>query len=249
MLPNAIGVIIVNTTLLMRSAMLLETALSLPRLRHQAAGRLAGPDDLRVPAAFSTRPWLFWWPGLFIVIIALSRQLHRRRPARRVRPAAEADPVRAQDGQGRAARDGAAGRALDAAGRTRPAAGRAVTVRTPSGSGGGQHGRRRGDEHQQRRDRRDVPVALRARCRRRSSRSASSQVAGVGQRALTLDDRCGDVARRSAQPASSWPSRRRRRPAARRIRAAVPLDRGAAQAVTSPSVVCRTERPLHGQPR
>ena len=22
--------------------------------------------------AFSTRPWLFWWPGLFIIIIALS---------------------------------------------------------------------------------------------------------------------------------------------------------------------------------
>jgi len=24
------------------------------------------------PQAFSTRPWLFWWPGIFIVIIALS---------------------------------------------------------------------------------------------------------------------------------------------------------------------------------
>ena len=23
-------------------------------------------------SAFSTRPWLFWWPGLFIVLIALS---------------------------------------------------------------------------------------------------------------------------------------------------------------------------------
>jgi peptide/nickel transport system permease protein len=22
--------------------------------------------------AFSTRPWLFWWPGLFIIVIALS---------------------------------------------------------------------------------------------------------------------------------------------------------------------------------
>src|SRR5262249_15803967 len=22
--------------------------------------------------AFSTRPWLFWWPGLFIILIALS---------------------------------------------------------------------------------------------------------------------------------------------------------------------------------
>ena len=22
--------------------------------------------------AFATRPWLFWWPGLFIVVIALS---------------------------------------------------------------------------------------------------------------------------------------------------------------------------------
>ncbi len=23
-------------------------------------------------SAFSTRPWLFWWPGLFIILIALS---------------------------------------------------------------------------------------------------------------------------------------------------------------------------------
>jgi len=71
-LPNAIGVIIVSTTLLMSTAILLETALSflgfgiLPP--EVSLGRLISEYQ----SAFSTRPWLFWWPGLFIVLIALS---------------------------------------------------------------------------------------------------------------------------------------------------------------------------------
>ncbi len=72
MLPNAVGVIVVNTTLLMSSAVTLEAALSFVGFGIQAPtvslGRLISENQ----GAFSTRPWLFWWPGLFIILIALS---------------------------------------------------------------------------------------------------------------------------------------------------------------------------------
>ncbi len=71
-LPNAVGVIIVSTTLLMSAAILLETALSFLGFGvtppEQSLGRLINEYQ----SAFATRPWLFWWPGLFIVVIALS---------------------------------------------------------------------------------------------------------------------------------------------------------------------------------
>ncbi|GAB3537377.1 ABC transporter permease [Arthrobacter tecti] len=70
--PNAVGVIIVNTTLVMASAILLETALSYLGLGVQAPDISLGSLISDNQAAFSTRPWLFWWPGLFIVIICLS---------------------------------------------------------------------------------------------------------------------------------------------------------------------------------
>jgi len=70
-LPNAVGVIIVNTTLLMAAAILLETALSYLGFGVQAPDTSLGKIISDNQAAFSTRPWLFWWPGLFIVIIAL----------------------------------------------------------------------------------------------------------------------------------------------------------------------------------
>ena len=72
MLPNAIGVIIVNTTLLMSSAILLETALSYLGVGIKAPATSLGLLISQYQEAFSTRPWLFWWPGLFIVIIALA---------------------------------------------------------------------------------------------------------------------------------------------------------------------------------
>ncbi|WP_028050929.1 ABC transporter permease [Cellulomonas sp. URHD0024] len=72
MLPNAIGVIIVNTTLLMSSAILLETALSYLGVGIKAPATSLGLLISQYQEAFSTRPWLFWWPGLMIVIIALS---------------------------------------------------------------------------------------------------------------------------------------------------------------------------------
>jgi peptide/nickel transport system permease protein len=71
-LPNAVGVVIVATTLLMSSAILLETALSYLGFGIQPPEVSLGRLISEYQQAFSTRPWLFWWPGLFIVLIALS---------------------------------------------------------------------------------------------------------------------------------------------------------------------------------
>ena len=70
-LPNAMGVILVNTTLLMSAAILLETALSYLGFGIVFPDISLGQLINQYQTAFSTRPWLFWWPGLFIVAIAL----------------------------------------------------------------------------------------------------------------------------------------------------------------------------------
>jgi len=70
-LPNAVGIIIVNATLLMASAILLETALSFLGFGITAPDVSLGQIINEYQDAFNTRPWLFWWPGLFIVTIAL----------------------------------------------------------------------------------------------------------------------------------------------------------------------------------
>jgi peptide/nickel transport system permease protein len=70
-LPNAVGVIIVNSTLLMAAAILLETALSYLGFGVQAPDTSLGKIISDNQSAFGTRPWLFWWPGLFIIAIAL----------------------------------------------------------------------------------------------------------------------------------------------------------------------------------
>lgn len=71
-LPNAVGVIIVNSTLLMAAAILIETALSYLGYGVQAPDTSLGKVISENQTAFSTRPWLFWWPGVFIIAIALS---------------------------------------------------------------------------------------------------------------------------------------------------------------------------------
>lgn len=71
-LPNAVGVIIVNVTLLMASAILLETALSFLGLGVRPPDVSLGSLISDNQEAFSTRPWLFWFPGLFIIAICLS---------------------------------------------------------------------------------------------------------------------------------------------------------------------------------
>jgi peptide/nickel transport system permease protein len=70
-LPNSVGVIIVNATLLMAAAILMETGLSFLGFGIRPPSVSLGTIINEYQAAFSTRPWLFWWPGLFIVTIAL----------------------------------------------------------------------------------------------------------------------------------------------------------------------------------
>lgn len=70
-LPNAVGVIIVSSTLLIASAILLETALSYLGYGIRAPDSSLGLLISQNQSAFQTRPWLFWWPGVFIVILAL----------------------------------------------------------------------------------------------------------------------------------------------------------------------------------
>ena len=71
-LPNAVGVITVNTTLLMSAAILTETALSYVGLGVKSPDVSLGSLISANQAAFATRPWLFWWPGVFIVVICLT---------------------------------------------------------------------------------------------------------------------------------------------------------------------------------
>ncbi len=70
-LPNAIGQIIVAVTLIMASAILIETALSYLGFGVVAPDVSLGLLISQYESAFTTRPWLFWWPGLFIISIAL----------------------------------------------------------------------------------------------------------------------------------------------------------------------------------
>ncbi|MFM6968318.1 MAG: ABC transporter permease [Microbacteriaceae bacterium] len=70
-LPNSIGVIVVSATLLMSAAILTETALSYLGFGITAPDISLGQIISEYNEAFKTRPWLFWWPGFFIVVIAL----------------------------------------------------------------------------------------------------------------------------------------------------------------------------------
>ena len=70
-LPNTIGVIIVSTTLTIASAILLETSLSFLGMGVQAPDISLGSLISTYQNAFATRPWLFWFPGVMILIIAL----------------------------------------------------------------------------------------------------------------------------------------------------------------------------------
>ncbi|MGC5170838.1 ABC transporter permease [Micromonospora sp. DT81.3] len=70
-LPNAMGVVIVAATLLIAAAIILETSLSFlgygVRSPEVSLGLLISQNE----GAFQTRPWLFWWPAVFIVILSL----------------------------------------------------------------------------------------------------------------------------------------------------------------------------------
>ncbi|WP_298749605.1 ABC transporter permease [uncultured Serinicoccus sp.] len=71
-LPNTIGTIIVSATLAIAATILLESALSFLGYGVQAPDTSLGLLISTYQNAFLTRPWLFWWPGLMILAIALS---------------------------------------------------------------------------------------------------------------------------------------------------------------------------------
>jgi peptide/nickel transport system permease protein len=71
-LPNTVGVIIVSATLAVANAVLLESALSFLGVGVQPPDVSLGQLIDTYRSAMTTRPWLFWWPGVFIIAIALS---------------------------------------------------------------------------------------------------------------------------------------------------------------------------------
>ncbi|GAA1908055.1 ABC transporter permease [Streptomyces sodiiphilus] len=71
-LPNTVGIIIVSVTLAIAAAVLLESALSFLGLGVQPPDTSLGRLITDYRTALTTRPWLFYWPGLFIIAIALS---------------------------------------------------------------------------------------------------------------------------------------------------------------------------------
>jgi peptide/nickel transport system permease protein len=72
LLPNAVGPIIVNATLVVAAAILAETALSYVGLGIQPPDTSLGQLVAVGQQAATTRPWLFYFPGLFIIVIVLS---------------------------------------------------------------------------------------------------------------------------------------------------------------------------------
>jgi peptide/nickel transport system permease protein len=72
LLPNAIGPIIVNATIAVAVAILLEAALSFLGLGVQPPDTSLGVLVAQGQQAAQTRPWLFYFPGLFIIMIALT---------------------------------------------------------------------------------------------------------------------------------------------------------------------------------
>ena len=72
LIPNTVGVIVVNATFAIAGAILLETSLSYLNFGVQPPETSLGLLISDYQNSFKTRPWLFWWPGMFILVIALS---------------------------------------------------------------------------------------------------------------------------------------------------------------------------------
>jgi glutathione transport system permease protein len=72
LLPNTIPVLIVNATLLVAAGILLETALSYVGFGIQSPDTSLGLLITQAQGAVDTRPWLFYFPGVFIILIALT---------------------------------------------------------------------------------------------------------------------------------------------------------------------------------
>ncbi len=72
LLPNAMGPIIVNTTLAVAIAILAEAGLSFLGLGIQPPDTSLGLLVSDGVQAATARPWLFYFPGLFLIVIVLS---------------------------------------------------------------------------------------------------------------------------------------------------------------------------------
>jgi peptide/nickel transport system permease protein len=72
LLPNTIPVLLVNATLLIAQGILAETALSFVGFGIQAPDTSLGVLVSTNQGAVDTQPWLFYFPGVFIILIALS---------------------------------------------------------------------------------------------------------------------------------------------------------------------------------
>jgi ABC-type dipeptide/oligopeptide/nickel transport system permease subunit len=72
LLPNSLGVIIVNATLALATAILAEAALSYLGFGVQAPETSLGKLISDAQGAVDTRPWLFYFPGVVIIMIALT---------------------------------------------------------------------------------------------------------------------------------------------------------------------------------
>ena len=72
LMPNTVGVIVVNATFAIANAILLESSLSYLGFGVQPPETSLGLLISQYQGAFTNRPWLFWFPGVVILIIALS---------------------------------------------------------------------------------------------------------------------------------------------------------------------------------
>jgi len=72
LIPNTIGVIIVDATLVIAVAVLVEAALSFLGFGIVLPDTSLGLLIDQAQNAVFTRPWLFYFPGLFIILICLS---------------------------------------------------------------------------------------------------------------------------------------------------------------------------------
>ena len=72
LLPNAAGSLIVNATVMVSIAILTETALSFLGLGIRPPDTSLGLLVSTGQQAATTRPWLFYFPGIIIVIVALT---------------------------------------------------------------------------------------------------------------------------------------------------------------------------------
>jgi peptide/nickel transport system permease protein len=72
LVPNALAVITVNATLLIATGILGETALSFVGFGVQSPDTSLGLLVTGAQNAVNTRPWLFYFPGIFIILVALT---------------------------------------------------------------------------------------------------------------------------------------------------------------------------------